>query len=346
MKNEALDYLAWYKTKTQGVLDEFLNSKLTVAQRKGDSHVKAVEAFVDISGGGKRLRGSLMYLGYLFGGGEENDKARRTTLMSEVLHVGLLVQDDVFDRDNMRRGVATIHTKFEPSRYGDAMAIMIGDLAFSWALELLVTSDLSSDVVVEMLELYTSYFENVVWGQMSDVSAGFSSTDLMELEVLEIMKSKTAQYSAVMPLHMGLVMAGSKDVTLLKAVKLYGLNLGLAFQIQDDILGIFGTEDIGKPVGGDISEAKQTLMVVHFRLNASREDINKLEKVWGKVDLDKDDLVLVRELFRKNGSYKYAKERAGEYVLLAREVVDEITTNKHHIEILNDLLDYIIVRLN
>lgn len=346
MKKHALDYLVGYREKTQFTLDQFLNSKLDVARDKGGAHEKAIQAFIKISRGGKRIRGGLMYLGYLLGGGAENDDVLRATLASEVLHAGLLVQDDVFDRDERRRGEPTVHTLYKPQRYGDAMAIMVGDLAFSWALELLISSQQSSEMIVATLEVYTSYFEQVVWGQMSDVAVGFESIEITELQVLEIMKSKTAQYSAVMPLVMGMVLAGSNDDDLLVALKSYGINLGMAFQIQDDVLGIYGGEDIGKSVGSDISERKQTLMVVHFRSHASTEDKEKLDTVWGKDVLTDDDVDLVQRLFRESGSYDYAKERVDEYFGKSKDSIGNITEDRKYLVILGGLLDYVASRLS
>src|SRR3989344_2551179 len=171
--------------------------------------------------GGKRIRGALMCLSYELCGGKDRE-IFSTSLFLELFHAALLIHDDVIDRDEKRRGVSTIHSTFS-----DAMAINAGDLVYSWTLSYLFSSSFSADRLKRVAMLFASYFTKTMYGQILDISAG---------ETLDTIRLKTAEYTGVLSLLAGATLAGTRNKQTLDALARYGRNLGMVFQIQDDIL--------------------------------------------------------------------------------------------------------------
>lgn len=219
--HEVRAYLARYKRSTNPFLKQFLQTQRIEAKRVGEVPGKVVTHVTKILAGGKRIRGALMCLGYELAGGK-NKEIYRASLFLELFHAALLIHDDVIDRDEKRRGVRTIH-----SLWGDAMAINAGDLVFSWTVSHLFSSSFPADRLKRVASLFASSFTKTIYGQILDVSTG---------EPLDTIRLKTAEYTGVLPLIAGATLAGVTNTKTLDALTVYGRNLGMVFQIQDDIL--------------------------------------------------------------------------------------------------------------
>ena len=189
----------------------------------------------------------------------------------ELLHASALVHDDYMDASDVRRGRPATHRAFErihrehgwpanPEQYGASAAILLGDLLLSWSDELLRTCGLPAERVLEALGYFDLTRSEVVAGQFLDVSAqarGAADVDT----AMTVLRYKSAKYSIERPLHIGAALAGASAEQITQLSR-FGLPLGEAFQLRDDLLGVFGDPAVtGKPAGDDLIEGKRTVLV-------------------------------------------------------------------------------------
>ena len=326
--------------KKMEVLYEFLKYYLSVKDKlnlkmedynslfvKGYSNrflEEALEQFVSSNKGGKFLRACLIALGYQsFGNDDDNYLALGCAL--ELFQTSILIHDDIIDKADKRRGLDTIPVKyqkiygdpikdgsdFEGKRkdIGNSMALCLGDLGFYLALQIIVQNYRNNENLDRVLEYYNSVAIKTCEGEMVDVILPFyeefyGEEDDLESHVMEIYKLKTAWYSVVGPYCMGAILGGLDDEKVHKLEDAL-INLGVAFQIKDDLLGIYGDEKhIGKSVTSDVSEYKQTILYA-YAINTEYRD--ELLKYYGK-DISVKEMDKVKEIFDKSGAKAYAEK--------------------------------------
>ncbi len=253
-------------------LQEFVQSQAEWIDRLGPDARRLVEhARLSVSGG-KRFRASFCWWGH-HAVVEPADPVAllRACASIELLHASALVHDDYMDASDVRRGRPATHKVFEelhrehgwaasPEQYGAAAAILLGDLLLSWSDELLRTCGLPADRVLEALGYFDLTRSEVVTGQFLDVSAqarGDADVDT----AMTVLRYKSAKYSIERPLHIGAALAGASP-EMITQLSRFGLPLGEAFQLRDDLLGVFGDPAVtGKPAGDDLIEGKRTVLV-------------------------------------------------------------------------------------
>jgi geranylgeranyl diphosphate synthase type I len=256
--------------------------------------------------GGKRLRPAFCYWGFRAGGGAADDPTVVDAGAAfELLHAFALIHDDVMDGSTLRRGVPSVHVEHaaihaenqwrgEPRRYGDGVAILAGDLAAVLADELLAGAPSEAIAVWNRLRLEVNI------GQYLDV-LGAAEGDADVAQARRISRYKSGKYTVERPLHLGAALAGALD-ELGAALSAYGEPLGEAFQLRDDLLGVFGDPAVtGKPVGDDLREGKPTPLLALARERATRADALLLAQV-GDENLDPDDAQAIREVFERTGA--------------------------------------------
>ncbi len=243
-------------------IEQELENRLVEAEEISPEIVKVIAAMKELSVGGKRLRGLLTILGYQLAGGKINDEVVKAAVVMELFHLGLLIQDDVMDRDGLRRGVKTIHARYADAHLGESLAICAGDLTFGWGMEILsnLQSPITNNQKVEAIGVWGKYFARVGYGQMLDVSKVAD-----EATLLSILNLKSGEYTCVLPLLFGATLGGASE-TLRKELIKYGMELGWVFQLRDDYLAEYGdSAKTGKPVGNDSREGKKTLATMYGR---------------------------------------------------------------------------------
>jgi geranylgeranyl diphosphate synthase, type I len=232
--------------------------------------------------GGKRFRASFCWWGHqavadpvAASGPSEGLDGRRSLLRAcgslELLHASALVHDDYMDASDVRRGRPATHRAFEqlhrdrgwatdPTQYGASAAILLGDLLLSWSDELLRTSGLPAERILAALEYFDLTRSEVVTGQFLDVSAQARGAADVET-AMTVLRYKSAKYSIERPLHIGAALGGAHPEQIAQLTR-FGLPLGEAFQLRDDLLGVFGDPAVtGKPAGDDLIEGKRTVLV-------------------------------------------------------------------------------------
>ncbi|WP_246086751.1 polyprenyl synthetase family protein [Nocardioides humi] len=294
MTQQAWDPTA-FRTEVQATLDAFLADQATrLAPLGGDAARLLSEARVTVTGG-KRFRAAFCHWGYaaLAGApsGADAEAVRRAAAALELLHASALVHDDLMDASDTRRGRSATHRTFErahradgwrgdPEQYGAAAAILLGDLLLSWADELLRRCGLGWDRVGPALEVFDLCRSEVIAGQFLDVSVqARGRADVAQ--AMTVLRYKSAKYSIERPLHVGAALAGA-DPAALDLLTGFGLPLGEAFQLRDDLLGVFGDPaTTGKPAGDDLVEGKRTVLVALALDHAAPADAERLDAALG-----------------------------------------------------------------
>ncbi|KKP67962.1 MAG: hypothetical protein UR66_C0009G0052 [Candidatus Moranbacteria bacterium GW2011_GWE1_35_17] len=305
--------------------------------------------------GGKRLRPALMYWSYLGVGGQNRKEIIKTSISIELIHMFLLIHDDIIDNDSKRHGVETIHSRYnkigkiiakekrDSVHFGNSMGIVVGDIVCALGNQVLFKSKFNAELVIKALDQLQSIIARVAVGEAQDVFIEHKRM-ASEKEVLDMYKNKTAKYTIEGPLHLGAILGGASD-KLLNKISEFAVPVGIAFQIQDDILGIFGNEKkIGKPVGSDIREGKQTILVVRALKNASKKQKEVLNRLLGKKDISEVEIEEFRKIIRETEALDYSNILAQKLIKEGKEALHNIGFNKESEKTLLALADYMTQR--
>lgn len=285
--------------------------------------------------GGKRLRPACMFYGYLASGGTEEESLLEAAVAIELIHTFLLIHDDIIDRDGLRHGEPTLHRRYadfgkkyfpekDTEHFGNSVALIVGDLLFAIGNDIIFRAPFPKERVFEALSQLQSIVSSTVIGQARDIYMEYSR-EATEEEILKMYRNKTARYTMEGPIRMGLSLAGASQ-ELLDRFDGYSVPIGIAFQIQDDILGIFGSEErIGKPVGSDIEEGKLTLLVAYALEQGNEEERKVLENILGRGRaLTLADRNRFQDIVRTTGALDRAQSLAKNYVMEGKQALDAL----------------------
>jgi geranylgeranyl diphosphate synthase type I len=276
--------------------------------------------------GGKRLRPAFCHWAFVGAGGDPADPVVTDAGAAlELLHTFALVHDDIMDGSATRRGTDTIHVQFEAAhamagwkgearRFGEGVAILVGDLSFVYADQLLAGAPAAAH------EVFTELRLEVNVGQYLDL-LGTARGRVDESTARRISRFKSGKYTVERPLHLGAALAGRLDA-LAAPLSGYGLPLGEAFQLRDDLLGVFGDDEVtGKPVGEDLREGKPTLLYALAAQRASAADAAVLAR-YGAPDLDDDDVAALQDVLLGSGAVEAVEADIDRLVGEAVEALD------------------------
>jgi len=291
--------------EVQRALTAFLDLQAGRLRVVGPELAAQVDAARDATSGGKRLRPAFCYWGFRAAGGDHAQPILTAAASLEMLHVSALVHDDVMDASDVRRGAPSAHRRFEamqraqsgtdPERFGVGAAILLGDLCLVWADELLHTSGFDTAALGRASRYFDAVRTEVIAGQYLDLVAQASGEPDMD-RALRVLRYKSAKYTVERPLHIGAALAGETP-ELVDALSAYGLPVGEAFQLRDDLLGVFGDPAVtGKPAGDDLREGKRTVLTAYAVDRASEVQLAEFDKLFGRPDLDDDEIQLLREI--------------------------------------------------
>ncbi|MEO3783373.1 polyprenyl synthetase family protein [Actinocorallia sp. B10E7] len=262
--------------------------------------------------GGKRLRPAFCYWGWRGAGGADRPEIVTAAASLELLQASALIHDDVMDGSDTRRGQPSVHRRFEAMHrtegwpggaeaFGSGAAILLGDLVLSWCGEMFDTSGLPRDVLDAGRPIYDIMRSEVMCGQYLDMLEQARGTGDVE-SALRVVKYKSAKYTIERPLHLGAAMAGASQADL-DALSAYGLPLGAAFQLRDDVLGVFGDPaETGKPAGDDLREGKRTVLIALAYQNGSDAQREVLTQRLGDPELDLDGVEELRAILTETGA--------------------------------------------
>lgn len=298
MNESARVWLLEARAEVDAALATFLGEKRREAEAVDPEALALAEEIEALSlRGGKRLRGALVILGHELAGGTSPEPVLPAAVAFELLQSHLLIQDDWMDQDARRRGGPSVHhalaTKLADDHLGASLAILASDVAFAWALESLLDSKVPAEHRLAASRLFGSIETEVVYGQLLDVLAAADTEKIHRL--------KTAGYTVAGPLRLGATLGGG-EAALLAALQAFGTPLGLAFQLRDDLLGVFGEPELtGKAVGADLRAGKRTLIVSLAERLFDAEARELLELVYGNPEIGDEEVTRLTDLFETLG---------------------------------------------
>ncbi len=316
-----------------------------------------LDAFLGILGrGGKRIRGALTILGYEMSGGQDREMILQAARAVEMIHAYLLIIDDIQDRSIIRRGGPTAHMSLSEyhkynelanssEHFGLSLAINAALAGQHAAQMLLINLAAPEHLRLKALNIVNQTTLTTLHGQTSDIMNEMVAK-VTEEDIECVLEWKTAQYTLLNPLHLGMVLAGADSETT-DAITDYAIHTGKAFQITDDILGTFGSEmESGKSPMDDTREGKRTLLTVYALDHAPTADINFLVSTLGNDQLSPAEFERCKDILVETGALDHAQKRAKDHVEKALISLDEESHrwSKEGTEFLRVLAQYLLTR--
>lgn len=318
------------RREVQSTIDEFVDTRCVPQLRAAGVDI-AADVLRGSVGGGKCVRPTFMYLGWLCGA-DHDRAALRAAAGLELLHAFALLQDDVMDSSTLRRGRDAGHIAFaqwhrrrtlqgEPHRFGESAAVLLGDLCLVWAAQMMRESGVAAAALDRVWPRYDAMRTELAIGQFADLVNDASRFPTLD-QVLDVSRRKSGNYTVRRPLEMGAAMAGC-DESLLAMLGVYGDAIGEAFQMRDDLLGIFGSPSVtGKPSGSDLLERKATTVVAASYHLADRALRRQLREFMSADELDADDINRWRELIAATGAVDWIEKLIDSRLTHALTIVD------------------------
>lgn len=301
------------RDRIEAALRGFMSDATAELRAIGSDLIPVAEAASDfVLDGGKRLRPSFCYWGALAAGGEDSEALVHAAASLELLQACALVHDDVIDHSDTRRGRPAVHRRFadlhrssgwsgDPDDFGAAAAILLGDVLLAWSETMLATSGLHDGALRRVRPVSSAMRTEVMAGQYLDVVEQARRATTVD-RALRVARLKSAKYTVERPLHLGAAI-GKADPDVVTAYSAFGLPLGEAFQLRDDLLGVFGDPGVtGKPAGDDLREGKQTVLVALTIQRAKPADGDLLRDLLGRCDLTDDDVARARAVITGCGA--------------------------------------------
>lgn len=348
-------FLKDYITRTRPILTDFVKGEEKKGKSMGFVPGELMKSYREMVALGKGVRGTLVTLGYKLAGGKDTKEITRVSTFIELFHSAILIHDDFMDRDPFRRGQITTHKKFEKvgkkikvkipaDHYGNSVAVCLGDAGYFMSWKVLLSAKFPKSNVFKAADIYADSIISLTMGQSLDVTIS-GAEKLKEKDLLNVIWTKSGDYTALLPLRVGAVLAGAKDKKFFKAIEGYAKCFGWAFQIQDDVLGAYADEKkLGKPVGSDFREGKNTLLIYHLKKRATKKQLEFVNNTLGNPNISKKDILKMKKLIKESGSYDYVVKMGWDYVNEGKKYINKLTKNKKLRIILESLLIYMMER--
>jgi geranylgeranyl diphosphate synthase type I len=326
------------RTRVQSTLDGFLARRATDLATVSPDCGALGGAVTALVRGGKRFRAGFLYWGWRGAGGADDDRAVAAATALELFQAAALIHDDVMDGSDSRRGMPSMHRAFEarhrgqgwsgpPERFGQAAAILTGDLCQAWADELFQGCGLPAAALARGRTSFDRMRTHLMAGQYLDVLAQVVAEpdpERAEARARHLIQFKSARYSVVEPLLIGAELAGA-EADLLGAFAEFGAALGEAFQLRDDILGVFGDPvATGKPAGDDLREGKRTVLVARTLRLAAPAEATRVLAGLGQGNLGAPEVEAIRAIMIGSGALAAVETLIDELTVTARAALTDV----------------------
>ena len=332
MENHIEKFNAFYKkvkTELNNLLKEY-NESLLVGK---EGYLKEnLNLLKNLNSEGKLIRGFLIAFGYKMLK-EDIKYSYNLSLAYELFQTSILIHDDIIDNDNLRRGKDTIHfsnfkkykslNESDAKKTSESIGICMGDYGFFKVNELIIKHYQKDPNFAKLFNYYNDIVLKTIEGELIDVVLAFEGKykEIKDLDnqIMLIYKLKTSFYTIIGPFSLGLILGGIEEEKL-EDIKKFGEKVGIAFQIQDDILGIY--TDMGKVIGSDIKEFKQTIL---YSYTMKKEKYNnELLKYYGKENITEIEINETRRIFKECGAYDYARNLMNQYYDESIEIIKNV----------------------
>jgi len=347
-------YFLPYTKEIDKFLASFFQQKIKEAEKIDPIVADFWEKIKNFIEGGKRVRGSLVKLGYECFKKSDGKKLLPVSAALEITQGAILIHDDIIDQGDLRHNHPTVHKQYEAyhqknyqkgssKQYGESMAIVAGIVGYYGALDLINEIKFLAELKLKVINHLASFMLKTGYGEGLDVDLSYRAK-MAENDVLKIHTYKTSYYTLVGPLKIGGILAGAGE-NQLKKFEDYGLPVGIAYQLQDDILGIFGEEkELGKLIGNDIKEGKNTILFTQAIKMGTPKQRQRLNTLWGKKDISLEEIKEAREIIKETSSLEYSQKMALQLAAKGKKAVSKITKDKNIQEVFSSLADFVISR--
>lgn len=325
-------------------INEILDGE--IKRYKDNCFIKeSLEELKRLSKGGKRVRGYLIKLGQMLFG-KDDDSYIDIAAAIEIFQTAILIHDDVIDEAVKRRGLDTINAKYA-GHIGISKAICIGDLGFFISYNIINNANISDDLKIEIMKVYSKTLYNTVNGEIIDVELPLKSLEyhkkMDDKLIYDIYVNKTAWYTIIGPILIGASSANASSLDKEKLMQM-GENLGIAFQIKDDLLGLYSEDDsMGKTLN-DIKEGKQTIIYKYAIDHANKEEIEIINKYYGNSNVTIDENKIITDLFIKLGAKENAEKLELEYTKKGIDIINSMDVKNK--DLFMDFANYLLKRKN
>lgn len=320
-------------------LDSFISEREISLRSLGPDLVPFVEFSRQFLSGGKRFRAQFALMGFGTQVAVIPDFAIDVASALEIFHAAALVHDDIMDKSDTRRGAPSAHRRFEtvhstggwagsPPDFGTSAALLFGDLLLAFSDELIAAGMLQAadpQAALRSRREFDHMRLDVTAGQYLDIVEERSWPSIDKIDALDrahrVVVFKSAKYSIEAPLVIGATLAGANeaDVATLRA---FGLPLGIAFQLRDDLLGVFGDPSVtGKPAGDDLREGKRTVLIALAQRELNANDVSLMDSLLGSATLDDQDIEKLRNMLRASRAVDQVENLITEQVAIAQEAL-------------------------
>ena len=298
------------RQRVQAALDVFIAARRPGLAAVSQELVPLTDALTELISGGKRLRPAFCYWGHLGAGGADSDELVAAAASLELFQACAIIHDDVMDQSDTRRGKPAVHRRFaemhrdedwhgDPEVFGAGAAILLGDLCLTWSDEMLTTS--AAPRLADGKAVYDAMRSELMGGQYLDLLEQARGGGSVE-RALRVARYKSAKYTIEKPLHLGAALAGAGQ-EVFDAYSGYGLPLGEAFQLRDDVLGVFGDpSQTGKPAGDDLREGKRTVLIAMAMEAAAPAQASVVRRHLGDPHLGEPGVSALRTVLTDTGA--------------------------------------------
>ena len=339
MGSKILDNLKSYANIIDAELDKV--GKRCFLEGQGSECISEyADRFIECCKGGKHIRSYLVKLGYEMVAGRFDSLIILPSLSYEIFHTAALIQDDVFDQSPIRRNKKSLYVTLGNDDDAKAIAVCIGDMGIVMAMELLIKTGIKEECVLKALANQAKVFKFTILGEMQDIYMSKKQNEEVD-QILDMYYLKTAWYTFIGPLEMGAIFAGA-DREVLEQIEEIGKMLGIIYQIQDDINGVFSDEQtIGKSTFSDMREGKNTILSNYLLKEGMPEVVAEFQRIYGKKDSGENELHILRQLFRESGSLENAKGKVAYLLSVVKDLVREMKIVTEKKEEIVELISYI-----
>ncbi|MCI9434414.1 MAG: hypothetical protein HFI86_03930 [Bacilli bacterium] len=356
---QLIEFYLFYK-KEKAIIEKYINDyNKKFLDKKDNSIVQdAIKKFIKVNTSGKYLRSILLSLGYKIASGQNDDFYIPLAMACETFQTSILIHDDIIDNATKRRGMDTIPTVYKhqfKSKNGkksnivaNSLGICIGDLGLYLANDIILKNYQHNANLCKILEYYNKVIVNTIKGEIIDVKLPYNLQyekvkTCKESDIMEMYYLKTAWYTTIGPFCLGCLLADNNRIEI-DEYEIIFKNLGVAFQIKDDIIGIYGDSNcIGKPTNSDISEFKQTILYSYV-YNHKEKYLKNLHKFYGKANVTESDVEEVKKIFIESGALEYAREKMDHLFDESIKQIKKLNNLGKYQNILLGLINYLRIR--